>query len=147
MPPKALGPVVPKPFLNQLLGAFTRRRKAIKYHVQDFSLELDSETVDDEEEGLQLQLVRVQVTQLGARGTRVSFHVWEDGEAWLLLCKAEPKRIGGWFFNETFRGSVEELSGSQIVELFEKTLFIGSSSSSGSDLRQRITEVWQGAFR
>lgn len=139
------GPLVPSPFMSDLLRAFIRRRKAIKHNLRSFDivLELDGDCGDEDPE---MQLLRVEATTPERPSAQISLKIWEGGDTWYRLCRPGPRGQGGWAFNESFRGSTANLTGSDLVELFEKSLPAVHGSRDGDSLRERIKKAWGGCL-
>ncbi|MCP3964364.1 MAG: hypothetical protein GY719_41580 [bacterium] len=132
-------PVALKPLLASLLGAFSKRRKAIKYRVSRFEHRIEIDTVRD----LGYQLLVIEARLLEERPTRVHLSFWEDGEMWIQVCQPGPSRRGGWNFLDSFHGSFEELESRRIVKLFERTVAASRASCRAEDHTAVLRELWQ----
>lgn len=135
------GPRVPSPFIKGLLSAFVRRRKAIKYQLETFE---PSFGIEEDEKGSELQLLQVEAATAEGPPTQISLKVWEHGEMWFRLCKPGASRIGGWVFNESFRGTAANLEGRKLVKLYEESLLAAFAPRDGAELRERILKIWTG---
>lgn len=142
MRPSPQGPRVPSPFVAELLAAFLRRRKAIKYRLKSFEPRLEVEAGDDGEE---LQLLHVEARTGGGPESQISLKVWEDGELWFQACRPGPRRQGGWAFLESFHGSVGELRGPGVVKLFEESLTPIGLFPAGGDIGAQLRRIWRTA--
>lgn len=141
---KKLTPREPCSFSRDVLGAFYRRQKAIKYRSRTFEIVFGA----DEEENAdgsteEVQLICINSATMDTPPTRTRLKLWADGELWLWIGRSGPRKQGGWDLNETFRGNVANMEGRKIVERYEAMQkALGTEGSAESDPKATISAIW-----
>ena len=132
----SLWPTFDSTLLQEVVSAFARRRKAIRYK-SGLSCEREfSETGSGAWERLNVDL------QPGIGDLRLS--VWEDGVMWLRLCMPGTGRNSGWAFMDEFHGSINDISPETVVAMIENTIAepFRAESSAPMEYRERLRMIW-----
>lgn len=134
MPATMPHPKFDAPALADLVAAFARRGKAIRYHGKlAFSREVEA---DDDTERLNIDFGSV-----ASRGIRLRFSAWASGEWWFVAYQSRAGRNAGWLFKHELRGELALHTADSLVKSFEDSMLVGNWAAD-----EQITElqnIWQ----
>jgi hypothetical protein len=117
------------PLLQEVAGAFRRRRMAIAYQ----------QPLSCAREFTESNASAVERLTLVAGTLRLS--IWSDGVLWLAVCVRASVRNAGWSFQDSFHGDVRDVSAESLVRMFEATLALTFGSNPAEE-RQQLRAVW-----
>jgi len=121
------------PALANLVAAFARRGKAIRYHGR---LSVSREVEEHSTERL-----NIDYASIGPVGTRLLLSAWATGDWWFLTCQPRAGRNAGWLFKHELRGESAHRLADALVKSFEDSMLVGYWSE-GEQLT-KLQEIWQ----